>query len=139
MQLVSYSYLRYQNVSLFSLVGLAKMMTPMNKSQCAWIAALVIQILLLPIFPSKLLPGDRHSFRLNQLISVIWSYNFISSLEDEKTEEDKIREEVLLSAILEFVQRRSEIVDRMDEERIRYYMHHFLLSLANYYLLRHPW
>ena len=40
--------------------------------------------------------------------------------EHEKSEADRDREEELLADILEMVTRRSNIVDRMDEDRLRY-------------------
>lgn len=41
-------------------------------------------------------------------------------IEHEKTEKDRDREEELLTQILELVTKRSNIVDKMDEERLRF-------------------
>ena len=57
-----------------------------------------------------------HLSRVFPFISVL----FLFVTEHEKTEADRDREEELLSEILKMVTERSNIVDKMDEDRLRY-------------------
>lgn len=60
-------------------------------------------------------------FSLGYKTSTLYSFSIMfNSVENLKTDDDKLREEMLLSELVTVVHERSHLVDQMDEERLRY-------------------